>query len=307
MGKDFLSLTDFTSDELMETFKLADQVKKLTEEGKCPQPFKGKTFGIIFHKPSLRTRISFETGIYQLGGYSLFITDKEIQLGLRESIYDVAKVLSRYLAGIVIRTFNNDDVVKLAKWAEVPVINALTDLLHPCQIMGDLMTIIEKKGSLEGLNVAYLGDGNNVANSWLNAAYMLPLNVTIACAEETPPNPEIFRRASNSGVGKVRIVHDPIAGVESADVIYGDVWASMGQKDKSSQKAQALRRFQINDELLKYAKSDVIVMHCLPAERGREITDDVMDGPHSAIFDQAENRLHAQKAIMMKIIPSTKS
>ena len=286
----------------MQTLKLAAEVKQLTKEGKCPQPFKGKTFGMIFHKPSLRTRISFETGVYQLGGYSLFITDKEIQLGVRESIYDAAKVLSRYLAGIVIRTFNNDDVIELAKWAEIPVINALTDLLHPCQIMGDLMTIIEKKGTLEGVRVAYLGDGNNVANSWLNAAYMLPLNVTIACAEATPPDAGIFHRASDSGVGKVRIVHNPIAGVEGADVVYGDVWASMGQKGKFDEKAQALKRFQINDELLKHAKSDVIVMHCLPAERGREITDEVMDGPHSAIFDQAENRLHAQKAIMMKLV-----
>ena len=302
MSKDFLAIPDFKLEELMATFQLAAEVKKLTKEGKCPQPFTGKTIGCIFHKPSLRTRISFETGIHQLGGCSLFITDREIELGKRESIYDVAKVMSRYLAGIIIRTFKQSDVEELAKHAEVTVINALTDLLHPCQIMGDLLTIIEYKGSLDGVNVTYLGDGNNVANSWLNAAYMLPINVTIACAPETPPDAAIFRRAAESGMGKVKIVHNPVEGVEGADVVYGDVWASMGQKEKFEEKAEALQRFQINDELLKYADKDVMVMHCLPAERGREITDEVMDGTHSAIFDQAENRLHIQKAIMMKLV-----
>jgi ornithine carbamoyltransferase len=213
-------------------------------------------------------------------------------------------VLSRYLAAIIIRTFSQNDVAELARWSSVPVINALTDLLHPCQIMGDLLTIIEHKGSLEGVNVTYVGDGNNVANAWLDAAYRLPVNITIACAEETPPNMEIFQRAVKSGVGKVRIVHDPIEGVKDADVVYGDVWASMGQKDKIKEKKKVLQRFQINDELLKYAKPEVMVMHCLPAERGREITDQVMDGPHSVVFDEAENRLHAQKAIMMKLISS---
>ena len=302
MSKDFLAIPDFKREELMATFQLAAEVKKLTKEGKCPQPFKGKTIGCIFHKPSLRTRISFETGIHQLGGCSLFITDREIELGKRESIYDVAKVMSRYLAGIIIRTFKQSDVEELAKHAEVTVINALTDLLHPCQIMGDLLTIIEYKGSLDGVNVTYLGDGNNVANSWLNAAYMLPINVTIACAPETPPDAAIFRRAAESGMGKVKIVHNPVEGVEGADVVYGDVWASMGQKEKFEEKAEALQRFQINNELLKYADKDVMVMHCLPAERGREITNEVMDGTHSAIFDQAENRLHIQKAIMMKLV-----
>ena len=302
MRKDFLAIPDFNREELIATFQLAAEVKKLTKEGKCPQPFKGKTIGCIFYKPSLRTRISFETGIHQLGGCSLFITDREIELGKRESIYDVAKVMSRYLAGIIIRTFKQSDVEELAKHAEVTVINALTDLLHPCQIMGDLLTIIEYKGSLDGVNVTYLGDGNNVANSWLNAAYMLPVNVTIACAPETPPDAAIFRRAAESGMGKVKIVHNPVEGVEGADVVYGDVWASMGQKEKFEEKAEALQRFQINNELLKYADKDVMVMHCLPAERGREITDEVMDGTHSAIFDQAENRLHIQKAIMMKLV-----
>jgi len=303
MKRDFLAVPDFTADEIMQTLQYAIEVKQLTKLGKSPQPFKGKTFGCIFHKPSLRTRISFETGIFQLGGHSLFITDQEIELGKRESIADVARVLSRYLAGIVIRTFNHNQVVELAHYASVPVINALTDLLHPCQIMGDLMTILEHKGTIEGINLTYLGDGNNIANSWLDAAYRLPINVTIGCSPETMPDQNIFLRTQKEGVGKVRILHHPLEAAKNADFIYGDVWASMGQKDKFEQKAKALSAFQINDQLLKLAKPEVKVMHCLPAERGREITDEVMDGPHSIVFDQAENRLHAQKAIMMKIVP----
>jgi len=302
MKRDFLSIPDFTTEEIYQTLQTAIEVKRLTNAGNCPQPFQGKTFGCIFHKPSLRTRISFETGIYQLGGYSLFITDKEIELGKREAISDVGRVLSRYLAGIVIRTFSHENVIELAKWTTIPVINALTDLLHPCQIMGDLQTILEHKGSLEGVNVTYLGDGNNIANSWLNAAYRLPVNVTIGCSPDTLPDMKIFRRAAAEGLGKVRLVHDPVEAVKNADIVYGDVWASMGQKDKFEDKAKSLQAFQINDALLKYAKPDVKVMHCLPAERGREITDEVMDGPYSIVFDQAENRLHAQKAIMMKIV-----
>jgi len=302
MKKDFLSLADFSSEEITETLALALEVKELTKKNRCPQPFKGKTFGCIFHKPSLRTRISFETGIYQLGGYSLFITDKEIELGKRESISDVGRVLSRFLAGIIIRTFSQDDVEELAEWSTVPVINALTDKYHPCQIMGDLQTILEHKGKIEGLNLTYFGDGNNIANSLLNAAYRLPLNVTIACSPETLPDMDVFKRAQNEGVGKVRIVYDPVEGAKGANVVYADVWASMGQKNKLEEKMKTLKAFQINNKLLSYCEDDVIVMHCLPAERGREITDEVMDGPHSVVFDQAENRLHAQKAIMMKLL-----
>ena len=304
MKRDFLSVADFTSDEIAETLHYAKDVKKMTRNGNCPQPFKGKTFGCIFHKPSLRTRISFETGIYQLGGYSLFITDKEIELGKRESIADVGRVLSRYLAGIVIRTFDHYHVDELAKWSSIPVINALTDLLHPCQIMGDLLTILEHKGRLEDLKITYLGDGNNIANSWLNAALKLPISVTIGCSPETPPNKELFKRAKEEGAGEVITEHDPVEAVSGAHVVYGDVWASMGDKDKLEEKQKALQAFQINDDLLKHARDNVLVMHCLPAERGREITDEVMDGPHSIVFDQAENRLHAQKAIMMKMVPS---
>jgi len=301
MKRDFLAIPDFTTAEIMETLHKSIEIKKLTKQGKCPQPFTGMTWGCIFHKPSLRTRISFETGIYQLGGYSLFITDKEIELGKREAISDVARVLSRYLAGIVIRTFDHKNVEELAKWASIPVINALTDLLHPCQIMGDLQTIIEHSGGIEGINVTYLGDGNNITNSWLNAAYRLPIDVTVGCSPDTLPDMDIFRRAENNGLGKVRIVFDPLEAVKNADYVYGDVWASMGQKDKLEEKMKALQAFQINDRLLDKAKPTVKFLHCLPAERGREVTDEVMDGPRSIVFDQAENRLHAQKALMMKV------
>jgi ornithine carbamoyltransferase len=302
MKKDFLKISDFSADELRDMLDLAIEVKQMTKEGKCPQPFKGKTFGMIFHKPSLRTRLSFETGVYQLGGYSLFITDREIELGKREAISDVARVMSRYLEGIVIRTFSQKNVEELARWATVPIINALTDLHHPCQIMGDIMTLMEHKGTYQNKNVTYLGDGNNIANSWLDSALRLPINITIACAEDTLPDIDLFRYVQKQGVGKVRIVHDPIEGVKGADVVYGDVWASMGQKDKFEEKAKSLQKFQINDKLLKHANKDGIVMHCLPAERGREITDEVMDGTQSVVFDQAENRLHIQKAILMKLI-----
>lgn len=302
MGKDFLAVTDFSAQEIMDTLNQAIEVKALTKRGECPQPFKGKTFGMIFHKPSLRTRISFETGVFQLGGYSLFITDKEIELGKRESISDVGRVLSRFLDGIVIRTFSHQHVEELAEWSSVPVINALTDMYHPCQIMGDLQTIIEHKGKLEGINLTYFGDGNNIANSLLNAAYRLPINITIACAEDTLPDMDVFNRAKNEGVGEVKIVHDPVAGAKGADVLYSDVWASMGQKDMIEQKIKSLKAFQINSELLSHAKDNAIVMHCLPAERGREITDEIMDGNRAVVFDQAENRLHAQKAVMMKLV-----
>jgi ornithine carbamoyltransferase len=302
MKRDFLSIPDFSREEIMEVLELASKIKDLTKSGNCPQPFKGKAFGLIFHKPSLRTRISFETGIFQLGGHPLFITDKEIELGKREAISDVARVMSRYLSCIIIRTFDHRQVEELARWAAVPVVNALTDLLHPCQVMGDLLTIQEHKGKIEGINLTYLGDGNNVANSLLNAAYRLPLNVTIATSPDTLPNMEIFKRAQNSGRGKVRIVHHAEEGVKGADIIYADVWASMGQKDKAEEKSAKLHAFQVNEELLSHSKKEVLVMHCLPAERGREITDEVMDGPHSIVFDQAENRLHIQKAILMKIV-----
>jgi ornithine carbamoyltransferase len=297
--KDFLQITDFTRDEVIATMQLARDMKtdKFTEK-----PMKRMTVACIFHKASLRTRISFETGIFELGGNSLYITEKEIELGKRESIYDAAKVLSRYVGLIMIRTFSHKDIEDLGKHADVPVVNGLTDLTHPCQILGDILTVWEHLGKFEDIKIAYLGDGNNVANSWLNLSTRFKLNLVIGTSPDTLPDPGILRKATEAGVSKIEILHDPKDAVRNADVVYTDVWASMGQKDKAEEKANQLRKFQVNDELLSLAKPDVKVLHCLPAERGREITDEVMDGPHSIVFDEAENRLHIQKAIMTQLL-----
>jgi ornithine carbamoyltransferase len=300
MKRDFLAITDFSTEKIEQTFRLATELKENPSKGN--DLLKGITVACIFHKPSLRTRISFETGIHQLGGSSLYITEKEIQLGVRESIYDAAKVLSRYVGMIVIRTFKQSDVEQLGKHAEVPVINGLTDLLHPCQVMGDMFTILEKKGRLKDMRIAYLGDGNNVCNSWLNASTRFPLDLRIGTARGTEPDPEILANARSAGLSKVNLYYEPESAIADADVVYTDVWASMGQKDLAQDKAKLLSSFQVDHQLLSKAASDCIVMHCLPANRGEEITDEVMDGPHSVVFDQAENRLHVQKAIMMMLV-----
>ncbi|MBS1261014.1 MAG: Ornithine carbamoyltransferase, anabolic [Calditrichaeota bacterium] len=297
--RDFLQITDFSSDELENLFNLAVHLKGLTERGESPSPLDGKAFACIFHKPSLRTRISFEVGISQLGGTSLYITNQEIELGVRESIPDAARVLSRFVDGIVIRTYSHADVEQLAESASVPVINALTDFTHPCQVIGDLLTIKEHLGTWSGKTVAYLGDGNNVARSWINAARRLDFTLRIGTHESTQPG-ELVDTARNEGAN-VEVVFDPVEAVSGAHVVYTDVWASMGQKEASGERANVLRAFQVNSELLSHAHEAAIVMHCLPAERGREITDEVMDGPQSVVFDEAENRLHAQKAILTMI------
>lgn len=299
MKKDFLQITDFTREEVISTMELARDMK--TGEF-VERPMENMTVACIFHKASLRTRISFETGIYQLGGNSLYITEKEIELGKRESIHDAAKVLSRYLGLIMIRTFSHADVEELGRHADVPVVNGLTDLTHPCQILGDILTIWEHLGKFENIKIAYLGDGNNVTNSWLNLSTLFKFNLIIGTSPDTLPDSEVLHRAQESGVSEIAVIHDPKEAVRNADVVYTDVWASMGQKHQADEKAQTLRRFQVNDELLKLAKPNVKVMHCLPAERGREITDEVMDGPHSIVFDEAENRLHIQKAIMTQLL-----
>ena len=296
--RDFVAITDFSESEIRETIKLAIDLKKKRQQ---LDVLKGKTVGCIFHKASLRTRISFEVGIYELGGYSLYITEKEIELGKRESIHDAAKVLSRYLGMIEIRTFSHSDVEQLAKHADIPVINGLTDLLHPCQVMSDMQTIVEHKGKIDNMKVAYLGDGNNMANSWLKAATRMPIDLRIGTHKNTPPNAEIVAEAQAAKKSKILITDDPAEAVKNADVIYTDVWASMGQKHLQEERERLLQAFQVNGQLLKKANAEAIVMHCLPANRGQEITDEVIDGPQSVVFDQAENRLHMQKAIMVKL------
>jgi ornithine carbamoyltransferase len=299
MKRDFLAIPSFTAEEIKEVFQSASDMKS----GKIkPSPLKDKTVACVFYKPSLRTRVSFEVGIGQLGGKSLYITGEEIGLGMRESIYDGAKVLSRFVDMIMIRAFVHEEVEELAKHADVPVINGLTDLLHPCQVMGDMFTIMEKKGRVENLVIAYLGDGNNVANSWLNASTRFAFDLRIGTSPETLPDQKIFQNAQKTGLSQITLTHDPKEAIKDADVVYTDVWASMGQKHLAQQKKDFLKDFQVNEKLLEYAKKDCIVLHCLPANRGEEITDEVMDGPHSVVFDQAENRLHIQKAILVKLL-----
>jgi len=294
--RDFLQITDFSTEELKKLFDLAVELKSKTKQGECPKPLIDQTWACIFHKPSLRTRISFEVGLSQLGAGSLYITDKEISLGVRESIPDVARVLSRYVGGIVIRTFSHKHVEELAEWSSVPVVNALTDFTHPCQVISDLLTIQEHLGTYEKKTITYLGDGNNMARSWINAARRLDFDLRIGTNKDTHPG-ELVDIAKAEGA-KVEVVYDPVEAVEGAHVVYTDVWASMGEKDAAGERAELLKKFQINNELLSHADPHAIVMHCLPAERGREITDEVMDGEKSVVFDEAENRLHAQKAIL---------
>ena len=299
--RDFLTELDFTREEVIETLSLARELKE-SKDHPAVTALENQTWGLIFHKPSLRTRISFEVAINQLGGRHIYITDNEIQLGKRETIADAAKVLSRYLNGIVIRTFKQSDVEELAANADIPVINALTDLLHPCQIMSDILTIYEKLGRFEDFKLVYIGDGNNITNSWLNLSTLLSFELVVATSPDTLPDMQIFEAAKKAGNSRVAISHDPAEAVHGAHVIYTDVWASMGQKDQYLQKQKALQPFQVNQALVNKADKHCLVMHCLPAERGHEITDEVMDGPHSVVFDEAENRLHMQKAIILKLL-----
>ncbi|NOY88670.1 MAG: ornithine carbamoyltransferase [FCB group bacterium] len=295
MARSLCKITDLTADEIKEIFDLCARMKKREI---APKPLEGKSVACIFTKASLRTRISFEVGINELGGNAIYVTDNEIKLGQRESIADAARVLSRYVAMIIIRTFKQSDVEELTQYASVPIVNGLTDLVHPCQILGDYFTIIEHLEPKERYQIAYVGDGNNITNSWLNLASLIPLELRIGTAEDCNPDKGIIAQAKANPQSKIIITADPKEAVKDADVIYTDVWASMGQKHLIEEKEQKLKKYQLNSSLLEVANQKAIVMHCLPAERGREITDEVIDGPHSVVFDQAENRLHIQKAIM---------
>lgn len=296
--RDFLHVNDFSREEIIETLALARELKDRRNNHEDIRPLAGQTWGLIFHKPSLRTRISFEVGIGELGGHPVYITEKEIELGKRETISDAAQVLSRYLGGIMIRTFSHADVIELARYADIPVVNGLTDYNHPCQIMADIQTVYEQLGRYEDLRITYLGDGNNITNSWLELAQELSFEFVIGTAEDTLPDMKLVDAVNKAGKSRAIIEHDPVAAVRGSHVVYTDVWASMGQKDQADAKARKLQPFQLNGKLMQHADKNHIVLHCLPAERGKEITDDVIDGPHSKVFDQAENRLHAQKAIL---------
>jgi len=295
MARSLCQITDFTTEEVHEIFDLCAAMKS----GKiAPRPLEGKSAACIFTKASLRTRISFDVGISELGGSPIYVTDNEIKLGQRETVEDAAQVLSRYVGLIMIRTFKQSDVEGLAKYAAVPVVNGLTDLVHPCQIMGDYFTVLEHLGKKDRYKVAYVGDGNNITNSWLNLACRVPLDFRIGTAAECAPDPTLLANAQANPDSRILITEDPKEAVDGADVLYTDVWASMGQKHLADQKAEKLAKYQLNSSLLALADPKAVVLHCLPAERGREITDEVMDGPQSVVFDEAENRLHIQKAIM---------
>jgi len=296
--RDFLEIPDFSTDELYEILDLARRVKSREYRG---LPLAGKTLAMIFEKSSTRTRVSFEVGVYQLGGHALFLSSRDIQLGRGEPIRDTARVLSRFVDGIMIRTYHQADVQELAFYADVPVINGLTDLLHPCQVMADLLTIQENFGpDLTGRKVAWIGDGNNMANSWLNAAYRFGLELRIACPPGYEPNREIYERAAAAAT--VRLTHDPREAAEGAEIISTDVWTSMGQEAESDDRRRAFHDFRVDQQLLDLAAGNAIFLHCLPAHRGDEVTDEVIEGPRSRVFDEAENRLHVQKAIMIRLM-----
>jgi len=298
MKKDLISGYDLEKMDYDAIFEGAGRLKKLLRAGKAVEPLKGKTLGMVFDKSSTRTRISFEVGMYQLGGHALFLSGRDIQIGRGETIPDTARIMSRYLDGVMIRTFSHQSVEEFARFATIPVINGLTDLLHPCQILTDLFTIIEKRGGYEGLKIAYVGDGNNIANSWIVAASKLPFHLDLACPDGYDPNPVILEGAKAEAPLGIALHRDPALAVRNADVIYTDTWVSMGQEEQREEKIEKFKAFQVSQELVEKAGKDVIVMHCLPAHRGEEIAAEVIDGPHSVVFDEAENRLHVQKAIL---------
>lgn len=304
-GRDFISLHDFTAEEIWQFLKTAEMLKLRQKAGLIDRPLEGKTLGMIFVKASTRTRIAFEVGMYQLGGYPLFLSSNDLQLRRGETIPDTARVLSRYLDAIMIRTFAHSDVTELAAAADIPVINGLSDLLHPTQVLADLLTIYEKKGHLEGIKLAYVGDGNNMAHSLMFGGAKTGLHVVIATPPNYRPNPDIIKTATEDAAAHgatIELTDDPFAAAKDADVIYTDVWASMGQEAEQQERIKHFQPYQVNAKLLAAAKRDAIFMHCLPAKRGLDVTDEVMDGPHSVVFDEAENRLHAHKAILISVM-----
>jgi ornithine carbamoyltransferase len=305
-GKDFLTLVDFTPNEIQTLLAKAKKMKDAQATGIPYQPLKGKILGMIFEKSSTRTRVSFEAGMLQLGGNGLFLSSNDLQIGRGEPISDTAQVLSQYLDGIMIRTFEHEKVEELAKYASIPVINGLTDLYHPCQALADLLTIQEQKGELKGLKMTYIGDGNNVAHSLLIASAKVGMDISVASPKGYYPNEKVVQLAhqfAKESGAKVVITEDPIEAVTGADVIYTDVWTSMGQEKENEIRMSAFAaNYQVNKELVNHAKDDYIFLHCLPAHRGEEVTAEIIDGSHSVVFQEAGNRMHAQKALLSEIL-----
>ena len=298
--KHLLKLQDLTSEEITDILNLADQLKYEQKHGIPHNHLKGKTLGMIFEKASTRTRVSFETGMYQLGGYALFLSSSELQIGRGEPVEDTARVLSRYIDGIMIRTVAQEEVEKLAEYGTIPIINGLTDYCHPCQVLADLMTVREYKNKLDGLKMCYIGDGNNMANSLIVGCLKVGMDVTVACPEGYYPDRSVLDFTKS--YSNFSLVNDPKAAAADADVLFTDVWASMGQEGEAEKRKIAFKGYQINDEVMSVAKSDAMVMHCLPAHREEEITAKVFEAHANEIFDEAENRLHAQKAVMVKLM-----
>jgi ornithine carbamoyltransferase len=299
--RDFLTVTDLSRGEIEDLLDLAAELKRDLAAGNPGAPMGGKILALIFHKPSLRTRVSFEAGMNRLGGSALYLTDAEIGMGSREAISDVGRVLSRYVDGIMIRTFDHAWLEELARHATVPVINGLTDHAHPCQILADLLTLREN-GGVEGRRVVFVGDGNNVARSWMNAARRLDFRFTLCCPEGYEPEPGFLNEVKAETGGRVRVEHDLAMAAEDADVLYTDVWASMGQEDEALARTRVFQPYQVNADVVGRAAPGCIVLHCLPAHRGEEITHDVLEGPRSRVFDQAENRMHAQNALLVRLL-----
>ena len=295
-NRHFLTIFDLSSKEINTVIKRAIRLKAGQDAGSCP--LIGKSVGLLFEKASTRTRVSLQVGIYQLGAQTLYMNPKEIQIGRGETVSDTAKVLSRYLDAIIIRTVSHKTLEEFTSYASIPIINGLSDLHHPCQALADLMTIQEKKGSLKKIQFAYIGDGNNVANSLIEAASRTGMKLLLACPKGYEPDPVIYRKANEEARNVIRIVMNPEDAAKNADVLYTDVWVSMGQEKETSKRKKRFKKYQLNARLLAHAKHNAIVLHCMPANRGEEITNDVMDGKQSVVFDQAENRLHTQKALL---------
>ena len=305
MNKDFLHISDFSSDELLDLMKLAKDLKQKFRNREDYKVFHNKTLAMIFAKPSARTRISFETGFEWMGGHALFLGPNDIGIGKREAIKDIGRLLSRYNDLIMARLFDHNHILELSSSANIPVINGLTDYNHPCQIMSDFFTIWENKGSLEDLKICYMGDGNNIVNSWLQLTQKFPINFVCACPAGYEPDKSTLDMSIDAGLSKITITNDPFDSIQNSDVIYTDVWASMGQKDEAEIREKVFRPFQVNKSIMSEAGKNAVFMHCLPAERDREVTDEVMEAEYSIVFEQAENRLHIQNAIMATLLNQT--
>jgi ornithine carbamoyltransferase len=306
MPNHFLRLTDHSRGELVSILDLAVDLKARRAGGEPHRLLEGKTLAMLFEKSSTRTRVSFEVGMFQLGGHAIFLSPRDTHIGRGEPVRDTARVLSRYVDALMVRTYSQEIVEELARWASVPVINGLSDLLHPCQVMADLLTVLERRGGFEGLSVAWIGDGNNMAHSWINAARVLGFELRLACPAGYQPDADILAPARDSGT-EVRLVRDPVEAARGAHVVTTDAWASMGQETEKQARNQAFAGYAVDARVMGAAASEALFLHCLPAYRGEEVTEDVLEGPRSAVWDEAENRLHVQKAILVRLLGAEKT